>query len=162
MSLCQTPRIYHLLAPAVKKLLIIKVKQRWSSPCTRHKGVWGNKVIALLILNLGTRLRWEVNFTPQPLYSSERASGIHEIGDCVGPRASLDALAKRKNLSFPETDADFSIILYLDPYTDGGMPAPSRYSDHSTNFVGRLLYWFPRLQWHSLLETAVSNRPKSK
>jgi hypothetical protein len=39
-----------------------------------------------------------VSFTPGPLYSGERTSGtgIHWIGDWVGPKAGLDAVAKRK------------------------------------------------------------------
>jgi hypothetical protein len=31
----------------------------------------GSRGIAPLILNLGTKWRWEVNFTPRPLYSQE-------------------------------------------------------------------------------------------
>jgi hypothetical protein len=41
-------------------------------------------------LNLGTRWRWVVSFTPQLLYPGERAPGTHWIGGWVGPRAGLD------------------------------------------------------------------------
>jgi len=34
----------------------------------RHEGVLGSGVIALRIPDLGTRWRWVVSFTPQPLY----------------------------------------------------------------------------------------------
>jgi len=34
------------------------------------------------------------SFTPRPLYPKERTLGIHWIGDCVGPRAGLDAVLK--------------------------------------------------------------------
>jgi hypothetical protein len=54
----------------------------------RHIGEWG---VAPRILDLGTRWRWLVSFTPR-----ERAPGTHWIGGCVGPRASLDAVVKRK------------------------------------------------------------------
>jgi hypothetical protein len=47
------------------------------------------------ILDLGTGWRWSVSrpgrFTPR-----ERAPGAHWIGDWVGPRASSDAVMKRK------------------------------------------------------------------
>jgi hypothetical protein len=33
-----------------------------------HEGVWGSGRIAPRVLNLGTRCRWVVSFTPQPLY----------------------------------------------------------------------------------------------
>jgi hypothetical protein len=33
----------------------------------RHVGMWGNRGIPPLILNLGTMLRWVVRFTPRPI-----------------------------------------------------------------------------------------------
>jgi hypothetical protein len=53
---------------------------------------WGSGGIAPCILDLGTRWRWVVNFTPWPLYPRERAPSTHWIG----PRAGLDAVVKRK------------------------------------------------------------------
>jgi len=38
-----------------------------------------------------------VSFTPQPLYPRETSPFTHWIGDWVGSRAGLDAVAKRKN-----------------------------------------------------------------
>jgi hypothetical protein len=57
---------------------------------------WGSGGIAPRILNLGTRWRWVVSFTPRPLYPRERAPGTDWIGGWVGPRAVLDAVVKRK------------------------------------------------------------------
>jgi hypothetical protein len=39
----------------------------------RHEGVLGNGGIALRILDLGTRLKWVVIFTPRPLYSQRKS-----------------------------------------------------------------------------------------
>jgi hypothetical protein len=49
------------------------------------------------VLDLGTRLRWVVNFTPRPLYSQGRKPpGTHLIGSRVDPRVGLDAGKKRR------------------------------------------------------------------
>jgi hypothetical protein len=40
----------------------------------------GSTGIAPLILNLGTRWKWVVNFTPQPFYPKERTPIEHEAG----------------------------------------------------------------------------------
>jgi hypothetical protein len=44
--------------------------------------------------------KMEVNgqFHPPVAFPGERFSGSHSIGGWVGPRAGLDAVAKRKNL----------------------------------------------------------------
>jgi hypothetical protein len=62
-----------------------------------HEDVLGSGDIARRILNLGTRWRWLASFTPQALYPGERAPGTHWIGGWVGPRAGLNAVAKRNN-----------------------------------------------------------------
>jgi hypothetical protein len=60
-----------------------------------HMG--GEEVYLLLILNLGTRWGWVVSVTPRPRFTpGERIPGTHWIGDWVGPRAGLDAEARRK------------------------------------------------------------------
>jgi hypothetical protein len=59
------------------------------------KKYWGSGGIAPRILDLGTIWKWSASrpdrFTPR-----ERVSGTHWIGGWVGPRAVLDAVAKRK------------------------------------------------------------------
>jgi hypothetical protein len=60
--------------------------------------------IAPCILNLGTRWRWVVSFTILPLYPQGKSPGIHGIGGWVGPRASVDAVAKRRIPSFPRRE----------------------------------------------------------
>jgi hypothetical protein len=65
----------------------------------RHENVLGRGGITPRILNLGTR--WVLSrqfhetgrFTP-----GERAPSTHFSGGRVGPKAGLDAVAKRKNL----------------------------------------------------------------
>jgi hypothetical protein len=50
------------------------------------------------ILDLGTRWRCVVSFTPQPLYLIKIGLGAHWIGGWVGPRTGLDIVAKIKTL----------------------------------------------------------------
>jgi hypothetical protein len=77
------------------------LKYRMTSACLcfnsapRHEGVLKGGGIALRILDLGTRWRWVVSFTPQPLYTKEGVPGTHSIGGWMGPRAGLDTV-KRK------------------------------------------------------------------
>jgi hypothetical protein len=66
----------------------------------RHEGMWGSGDIAPLIRNLGTRWGWVVSFTRRPLYPQGKASVTHLIGDWVGRRVDVDAMAKRKIAAF--------------------------------------------------------------
>jgi hypothetical protein len=65
--------------------------------CTRplclikHEDVQGSGGIASRILDLGTRRRWVVSFTPLPLHP-----GTHWISGWVSPIAGQDAVAKGK------------------------------------------------------------------
>jgi hypothetical protein len=74
-----------------------------------HEGILGNGGIAPHILHLGTRLRWVVSFTPQPLYPQGRVPGTHWIGGWVGSRANLDAVVSRK-IPSPYQDSNLLII----------------------------------------------------
>jgi hypothetical protein len=60
------------------------------------KAYWWSRVIALRILVLGTRWKLVVSFTLRSLCPRERVPATHWIGGWVGPRASLDAVVKRK------------------------------------------------------------------
>jgi hypothetical protein len=79
------------------------------------------EVQLLLILNLGTRWGWVVSITPQPRFiPGERTPGTHWTGGWVGPRACLDAGARRKILcpcrgSNPDRPAPFNSITYIKP-----------------------------------------------
>jgi hypothetical protein len=57
------------------------------------------------ILNLGTRSRLVVTFTPL-----ETALGTQCVEGWVGPRAGLDAVEKRKSCSYRESNPDFSVV----------------------------------------------------
>jgi len=52
--------------------------------------------IAELILNLGTRWRWEVNLTLRPLYRLVEITGTQLIEASVDPAADLQVLGKEK------------------------------------------------------------------
>jgi hypothetical protein len=56
----------------------------------------GSGDIAPRILDLGTRRRRVVSFTPRPLYPQGKSPWYHWIGGWVGPRAFLDTVVKRK------------------------------------------------------------------
>jgi hypothetical protein len=59
--------------------------KRWSCPrWLLAPRIWGSEGIAPRILNLGTRRRWVVRFTPRPLYPRRKNPGAHWIGGWVG------------------------------------------------------------------------------
>jgi hypothetical protein len=74
-----------------------------------------------IILDLGTRWRWVVTFTPLSRFTTgEGAPATHWIGGWVGPRAGLDAVEKRTilyvrplqyRLSHPDSASDSNILL---------------------------------------------------
>jgi len=60
--------------------------------------------IAPRILNLGTRWRWVVSFTPHSPYPpGERVPGTHFLWGCVCPSAGLDTAVvnRKKSHSLP-------------------------------------------------------------
>jgi hypothetical protein len=79
---------------------MLKVKVKLSLCSTKHyamKTYCGSGGIAPRILNLDTRWRWVVNFTPRALYPQGKDPGTTNwIRGWVGPRAVLDTVAKRK------------------------------------------------------------------
>jgi hypothetical protein len=85
----------------------------------RHKG--GEEVQLLLILNFGNRWGCMVSVTPRPRFTTgEKTLGVgaHWIGGWVGPRADLDAGARRKILcpcrgSNPDRPALSQTLYYL-------------------------------------------------
>jgi hypothetical protein len=77
----------------------LKIKIKLSLCLTQHHAMntyWDSGSIAPRILDLGTRWKWVVSFTPRPLYTQGNSPGTHWIGGWVGPRAVLDAVVKRK------------------------------------------------------------------
>jgi len=58
----------------------------------------GYTLILPRILNLVTRCKWVVSFTPRLLYPWAKSPGIHRIGDWAGSRDGLDAVAKKKKI----------------------------------------------------------------
>jgi hypothetical protein len=87
-----------------------------TTPCRHIEGV---EVQLPSFLDLGTRWRWVVSFTPQPLYPKERTPGTQWIGGWVGPRAVLDAV-KRK-IPSPRRQSN--------PRTPIIQPVAQRYTD---------------------------------
>jgi hypothetical protein len=64
------------------------------------------------ILNLGTRLKWVVKFTPPPINPGGENPCTRWRGGCVDPGAGLNAVEKRKFSSlYHESNHDSSVIL---------------------------------------------------
>jgi len=59
------------------------------------EGVWGNGGVASCILNLDTRWRWMVSFTPWLLYPRENSPGTLRIGGWMESRTGQETVAKR-------------------------------------------------------------------
>ena len=59
------------------------------------KAFMGSRGTAPLV-ELDTRWRWIVKFTPRTLYPLRKNPGTHWIGGWVGPRAGLDVFNRRK------------------------------------------------------------------
>ena len=62
------------------------------------KGCGGSRDIIPLILDLGTRWRWVVKFTPRPLCPPKQTPVSHWTGGWIGPRAGLGDFGEEKNL----------------------------------------------------------------
>jgi hypothetical protein len=65
----------------------------WSNPGSRGED------LDPLILDLGTRWRWVVSFTPRPFTPGKRDLGTHWIGGSVGPRAVWTLWRSKKPLA---------------------------------------------------------------
>jgi hypothetical protein len=63
----------------------------------RHEDVLGSGGIAPRILNLGTRWRWVVGFTPRPLYPQGKSPRYPLDRRLGGTRAVLGAVDEEKN-----------------------------------------------------------------
>jgi len=62
-----------------------------------HEDILGSGGIAPHNLNLSTKWTWMVSFTLWPLYPWAKISSTHCTGGWVGPKASLDAVARSKS-----------------------------------------------------------------
>ena len=56
----------------------------------------GSRRIAPFIINLGSRWKWVVNFTPRPLYSLGNKPRTRWMEEWMEDRAGVDVLEKRK------------------------------------------------------------------
>jgi hypothetical protein len=90
------------------------------------KTYWGSGGIAPLILDLGTRWRWVVSFTPRPPCPQGKIPCYPRIGGWVGPRAVLDAVVKRK-IPSPRRESN--------PRTPIVQPVTQRYTDWAINLL---------------------------
>jgi len=101
--------IVHNLDATWQKSAKIKTKQicPCAEPSTTPWRRMGSGGIAPFFLNVGTRWKWVVSFTP-----GERAPGVHRIGGWVDPRIALDAVASFLS-HFPYAFFRRQIFLFL-------------------------------------------------
>jgi hypothetical protein len=87
-------------SPWAEPHFVIRSKSKVKlSRYTPLRSLGGEEVKLLLILNLGTRWEWMVSYKPRPRFTPvERTQGTHWTGGWVGPRAGLEAEARRKIL----------------------------------------------------------------
>jgi hypothetical protein len=111
---------------------------------SRYTPLWRlgrEEVQLLLVLDLGTRWRWVVSFTPRPRFTS----GERTPGTWVGPRAGLDAEARRKILYPCRGSNPGRAARKQTPYTDWATPAP--YTEYTQNIKVYLT-----IKWEKLPE----------
>jgi len=105
----------------------------WSYFSARHVVLWGKRGIAPLVLTLGTRLIWVVNFTPMPLYS--RGSFLQNTwgGGWVAPTVGLDTLDKKKSISsarnrtaIPRSSSLVTLLINLARHCHLRQPVPAQ------------------------------------
>jgi hypothetical protein len=108
--------------------------QRWVIPrlCfffnwARHEGVLGEWGISPLILDLGTRWRWVVSFTPRPLYPQGK-SPCYPLDRRLGGPQSRSG----RRESNPRTPI---IQAVAQRYTDWAIPALSRLRKRTIGFL---------------------------
>jgi hypothetical protein len=94
---------------------------QWASNCSEgkgklflclikhHKDISESGGTTPCILNLGTRLRQVISFTPQPLYPWKKHPGIHYRGSWLGPRAGLEAVKRAKPNSSVKSKVKLSL-----------------------------------------------------
>jgi hypothetical protein len=61
------------------------------------KAYWGSEGIAPRILDLGTKWRWVVSFTPRPLYSQEKSPWYPLDKKLDGPQSRSGSSGEEKN-----------------------------------------------------------------
>jgi hypothetical protein len=101
------------------RLIKETIKLKLSLCLTKHhamKTCWGSGGIVPGILDLGTRWRSVVSFTPRPLYSQEK-SPWYPLDRRLGRRAVLDVVVKRK-IPSPRRESKLIIPPVAQRYTD--------------------------------------------
>jgi len=78
-----------------------------------------------VILNHGTIRGSAVNFTPWPLYSQGKITGVHWTGGSVDSRTSLDVMKERKSLNPARSHTRVPHL---------SRPQPSHYTNYVTLF----------------------------
>jgi hypothetical protein len=121
-------------------LFYVKVKVK------RHEGVLGSGGRAPRILNLGTRRRWVVSFTPRSLYLQGKSPWYPVHGRLGGPQTQSERGGEEKN-SQPLMDLELPII----------QPVAQRYTAELTLVVK----FFCRPHWSSFrrLYLVVTRKP---
>jgi hypothetical protein len=104
----------------------------------RHEGALGNGGISPRILDLGTRWRWVVSFTPQPLYSQGKDPWYPLDRRLGGPQSRSGRCGEKKN-SQPPPELEPPII----------QPVARRCTTELSRLLSLLLvsFFFPTCQF---------------
>jgi hypothetical protein len=118
----------------------------------KPSGGGGGGCIGPHFLDLDTRWRWVVSFTPRPLYHRERALGTHWIGGWVGPQSQSGQHGEEKILDHTGTQTlEPSVVQPIaSHYTNYAIPSPlSKIHIYNltqnyiyANFLGYMEYFF--------------------
>ena len=97
------PKVHYQAWKYSKVKVTVKVKVNLSLSIP-WKHVQGAKVYLYPLLTSGTKWRWAISLTPQPLYPQEKRPH-YWIGGWIGPRASLPILDEIKAFCpMPQTE----------------------------------------------------------
>jgi hypothetical protein len=93
--------LLHKISAAWRNIFTLHTKLSLRlSKCHTMNTYCGSEGIAPRIINLGDRWKWEVSFTSRLLYPRRKEPpDAHWIGSCVGPRAGMNTVEKRRILS---------------------------------------------------------------
>jgi hypothetical protein len=94
VSLCNVKAVLHHFALITVQLSCSCVFCNWAS---RHEGVLGSGGIAPHILDLGTRWRWAVSYTPRPLYPQRKSRSYLLDRSLGGPQSRSGHGGEEKN-----------------------------------------------------------------
>jgi hypothetical protein len=94
------PEFHNFFLIPSKEIFLVRVKVKLSLCLTKHhamKTYWVSRGIAARILDLSTRWRWVVSFTPRPLYPQGKSPWYPLVMQLSGPQSRSGHRGEEKN-----------------------------------------------------------------